>query len=237
MALSDNPDTPGKHTGFTFRGKEIVLSKTKGRPFTGLVKKGMEKGLYTDEKRIEAVTLYAALGNPDTVSELCSVPAHTIRVWRKEQWFQDLLREIWAENNEKIDAKFTAIVEKSLEAIQDRLENGDVRVLKDGKIVRVPISAKDLSLVSAINVDKRQLLRGLPTSRSESIATVGAKSMDRLERLAETFENLARLGRKSPQTLDITDAQIVETTDALPNPEVAETSASPDAGEEAKTVS
>ena len=237
MALSNAPKYGGTPTGYTFRGKEIIIAKQRGRPVGGLVKKGMEKGIFPDEKKIEVVTLYAALGSAEKVGELSKVNPSTIRQWRKEQWFQDLMKEVWDENNEKIDAKFTAIVEKSLDQVLDRLDNGDVRVLKDGTTVRVPVSAKDLSLVSAINVDKRQLLRGLPTTRSESVGAVGAQSMDRLERLAETFENLARFGRKETQTLDIEEAQLIEDKDALPNPEVAQASPeSSDAGEE-KAVS
>lgn len=189
-------------TDFTFRGKEIVLSKTRGRPFSGLVKKGMEKGMYPEQKRIEAATLYAATGNMARVSELSGVPLHLVRTWRRTDWFQDLLREIWEENNEKIDAKFTQIIEKSLEQIQDRLENGDVHVLKTGEIIRKPISAKDLSLVSAINVDKRQLLRGLPTARTEAAGATD-KNINRLERIAETFENLARFGRGKVEVIDV----------------------------------
>jgi hypothetical protein len=205
-----------RHTGLTFRGKEIVLSKKTGPKKGGLVGKGIQKGMYPDEMKLKAVTVYAATGNIEKVSEISGVPYHTVRAWRNSEWFQGLLREVWQENNEKIDAKFTAIVEKSLDEVLDRLENGDVRLSKDGKVVRVPISAKDLSLVSAINVDKRQLLRGLPTSRSESVDSASSRTVDRLEKLAETFESLAKFGRKT-ETIDITEAQL--THEALPAPE------------------
>lgn len=210
MAFEDNaPDVrPEKKTGFTFRGRQIVLSKSRGAPFTGLVKKGMERGIYPEEKRIEAVTIYAATGHFGKTAELTKVPEHLIRQWRKQDWFKELLNEVRAENNEKLDAKFTEIVEKSLEQLVDRVENGDYHVLRDGSTVRKPIAAKDLSLVAAINVDKRQLLRGEPTSRSESVDKV-VGPVERLENLAKTFEDLAKHGRK-PETLDVTDAQLIQ---------------------------
>jgi hypothetical protein len=213
MAFSDNsPNTtdPEKKTGFTFRGKEIVLSKTGGRPFSGLVKKGMEKGIYPEEKRIEAVTVYAATGHFGRTSELTKVPEGTIRAWRKQEWFLELLREVRAENNDKIDSKFTEIVERSLDQLVDRVEHGDYHVLRDGSLIRKPVNAKDLSLVAAINVDKRQLLRGEPTSRSESVGSADEKAVGRLEKLAETFENLAKFGRQ-PKTIEqIEDARLIE---------------------------
>lgn len=201
----------GKHTGYTFRGQEIVESRTRGRPVTGLVKKGMERGIFPDEKKIEAVTMYAITGHFGRTSELTSIPEYTLRQWRKQEWFQDLLKEIRVENNEKIDAKFTDIVDKSLDQLTDRVTNGDFHVLRDGTLIRKPITAKDLSLVAAINIDKRQLLRGEPTSRSESVGTIEEKAVSRLENLAKTFEDLAKHGRRT-QTLtnQVEDAQIIE---------------------------
>lgn len=177
---------------------------------------GMEKGIYPEEKRIEAVAIYAATGNIRTTAELSKVSETHLRKWRKEDWFQDLLREIRQENNDKIDVKFTEIVELALDGLKERLINGDHQVLKDGTIVRKPISARDLSIVSAINVDKRQLLRGEATSRSESVGRVEDKAVDRLEKLAETFENLARFGRQ-PKIIEVTpDAVQITGPESLP---------------------
>lgn len=219
MAFQGKDVSPDKRTGFTFRGKEIILSKTRGAPFRGLVGKGMEKGIYPEEKRIEAVTLYAATGHFGRTSDLCGVPEATVRAWRKTEWFNELLREVRQENNEKIDSKFTEIIEKSLEQLVDRVENGDHHVLRDGTLVRKPISAKDLSLVAAINVDKRQLLRGEPTSRAETVGTVEEKAVGRLEKLAETFENLARYGRNPKVIEQVEDARLIEdVSGGQPNP-------------------
>lgn len=217
MAFKENAPDAGetKQTGLTFRGKEIILAPSRGKyQRQGLVKKGIEKGIYPDNMKVEAATIYAASGSLQTASDMSKVPLPKLREWRKTDWFQNLLREVWTENNEKIDAKFTAIIEKSLTNLEDRLEHGDFHVLKDGNLIRRPVSAKDLSLVSAINVDKRQLLRGLPTSRSETLGEASSKTVEKLEQLATTFENLARFGRQ-PKTIEmevVSDAN-VETTE------------------------
>jgi hypothetical protein len=72
-----------------------------------------------------------------------------------------------------------------------------------------------LSIVLAINYDKRALSRGEPTARTETTGAVTEKTVDRLEKLAETFSNLAKYGRKKVETID---AEIIEPK-ALPNRE------------------
>lgn len=209
MAFKGNDVLDDKRTDLTFRGQPIILSKTRGAPKKGLVAMGIERGMYPPEKMIEAATIYAATGSLEKTAELTKVPEKILSKWRRQPDFQALLREVWEENNEKIDARLTRIIEKSLDALLDRLDNGDFHVTRDGKLVRKPISAKELSLVQAINVDKRQLLRGLPTSRSEGQGSPQEKLVQRLEKLASTFEDLAKHGRRT-EVIDIVDVQEIE---------------------------
>lgn len=203
MAFKGSDVGPDKQTGFTYKGREVLLSKSRGRPFTGLVAKGMERGIYPENKYLEAVSLFACTGSVGKVAELTKIPEHTIRRWSKEQKFKDILREIREENNEKIDAKFTEIIEKAADLVLDRLENGDFHWdNKNSELVRRPISAKDLSLVTAINMDKRQLIRGEPTSRTETV------SVDqRLGNLAEQFTKLANQFKHAPKLEPVIDVE------------------------------
>ena len=189
MAFIENsPDTlQDKRTGFTFRGKEIVLSKVRGAPTRGRSYK--KPGSYPDEKRIEVASLYACTGNIDTCADLSKVASGTIRNWIKTPWFKFLLEEIRQENNEKLDAKFTQIIDKSQDLIIDRLENGDYVITKFGQQIRKPINAKDLSIVGAVTFDKRQIARNKPTSISQSTPS-GEISEDKLKLLAKTFLEL-----------------------------------------------
>lgn len=191
-----------KKTGFTFRGREIILSKTRGRP---LVNKHWKQGYYTDNQRIEVATLYAAMGSVKAVGELTGVAESAIRGWIKQEWFKLLMDEIRQENDQKIDVKFNQIIDSALNQLQDRVENGDHILNKHGEMIRRPVSARDLSIVSAINIDKRQLLRGKPTSRSEQVATQSVE--DRLLTLKNNFEALA--GKKL-HTSETIDAEVVE---------------------------
>lgn len=196
MALKGIDVSEDKKSGFKFQGKEIILSKTRGRPVTGLVKKGIERGIYPKGKQLEAALLYAATGNYELASEKSSVPIKFIRKWSLEPWFKDILLEFRHENLTKLDAAFTEVIDKAMVEIKDRLENGDSVVTKSGAIVKKPVGIRDLALVQAINIDKRQLIRGEPTSRSESKSVDATKV---LEDLAEKFT--AIVNKKRPVEL------------------------------------
>lgn len=174
----------------------------------GITKK---PGWYPDEKRIEVVSLYACIGNPVDISSLTGVPVATIRGWRREGWFVDLLEEIRDENNEKLDSKFTEIVQKTQDLVLDRLENGDFVLTKTGELVRKPVSVRDLALVGAITVDKRQIIRNKPTSIQEQQVT---PVVSRLEQLADTFKSLANKKELPSNQAIVVDVEFEEVVDA-----------------------
>jgi hypothetical protein len=155
----------------------------------------MERGIYPEQKRIEVATIFALTGNFKQTSELTSVPLNTIRNWRKEEWFQSLLNEIYEENKDKLDARFEETVQKASELIMDRLTNGDFYVTKTGELARKPVGIRDIALVQAIVIDKRNLLRGLPTSRTESV-----NPSDKLKEFAEFFSQLANKSRPKKES-------------------------------------
>lgn len=191
-----------KQTDFTFKGLPLLLIKTRGRPPSGKMAVG-KTGWWSEKKRIEATTLFAATGNFSEVSRLSGVPAQTLKSWSKEDWFLRLLEDIRAENDQQIDAKFSKIVNTALDQVLDRLENGDTVLLRDGSAVKKPIGARDLSQITSMNVDKRQLLRGKPTSRTEKIS-----ENDRLQKLENMFLKLAEKKTKPPEIIQ--DVEFIE---------------------------
>lgn len=135
------------------------------------------------DTRVRAVALYQIYGNLNKVSEILDMPSGTIRRWKTEDWWEDVTKKIRAEKNEEMDAKMTQIIEKAMKAVEDRLENGDVQITKEGEIFRAPVKLRDAVYTSEKLIDKRNLLRGEPTRISESGA-VG----NRLEQLKEQFK-------------------------------------------------
>lgn len=187
MSFDSKDVSPEKKTGFTFKGREIVLSKTRGNPEHF---KNHKSGFYTDKKKVEALTVYAITGNIAEVERLTGVTRHSFKKWQQEEWYKEALDELRSENDSVFDASFTKIIEKLINSINDRVDNGDHVVLRNGDIIRKPVSLRDVIGAMMITIDKRQLLRGKPTSRSESVSVE-----NRLEKLVQHFESLAKKGR------------------------------------------
>jgi hypothetical protein len=78
-------------------------------------------------------------------------------------------------------------------------------MLKDGSQVRIPVSARDLTLLGNLTFDKLQLLQGKPTSRSE---TVG--NSDKLAELADKFIAITKKQLKNVRPPEIIDAEYAE---------------------------
>jgi len=142
----------------------------------------------SDEKKIEVVTVYCLTGSYAETQRLTRVPQTTVRMWRKQDWWSEVTQRIRTEKNDELDAKFTKIIDKAVEQIEDRIEKGDyIYDVKRGKILRKEVGLKDLNAVTSIVLDKRQLLRGEPTSISGKIS-----QKDRLDKLAEEFRKFSK---------------------------------------------
>jgi len=218
-----------KDTGYTFKGEPIQLMKSPGPKFKGLVAKGMAQGNYPVSVQQQAALLYAVTGSLELASEKSGVPIPIIKNWSREPWFGIILQEFRHENLAKLDAAFTDVIDLAVKEIKERIENGDYHVTRNGQVVRSPVSMRDLAIVQAINIDKRELLRGNPTSRSESQK---ADPEELLNQLADTFSRVLDKKRK-PVTLENTeDAIIIESPSQLngggvAQPELRQESGSP----------
>jgi len=120
-----------------------LFKNTLGPLAVGRMKKPHKpKGHWSPEKKIEVVTKWLALGNMRQVSEDTQVSYQLIRQWRTEPWWKEIEAEVRASRVHTVDTKLSRIVDKSLELLQDRLENGDfVLNQKTGEVHRKPISA------------------------------------------------------------------------------------------------
>lgn len=208
---------PEKLTGLVYMTKdgtekEVVITGQKGKP-SGYSKTKKAHGWWSEEKKIEACTLHAATGNLSNVARLTKIPEGTLRKWKEEEWWMVCQSRIRREKNEEHDKKFTDIVDKALDKIVDRIENGDYMYdIKRGVAVPVPVSARDLSIVAGTIFDKRQLLRGEATKISKAVNTE-----EHLNMLADKFIAAVKqkgVGMREPVTLDneIEDAELVTDT-------------------------
>lgn len=187
---------------------------------SNLTKKHVKNTLWPKEKKIQVVAQWLALGNMRLVSATTGVNYDLIRTWKGQPWWAEYEREIRNTENLQMDSKLSAIVERSLEAVQDRLENGEHFLNnKTGEIQRKPVNMKDAAKVANDLLTKRELLRGNATSRTEAQAIPMA---EQLKLLAAEF---AKMNNPSKDVIDVemvevlrNDTDILEDLDdALPD--------------------
>lgn len=129
---------------------------------------------YSDEDRRAVAVQYTIHGCLARTAEATSIPDSTIHGWLQQEWFQSLLGSIRTEFSDRIHARTASLLEKSFDELEDRLDNGDAFVTKEG-VIRVPMRGRDLAFTTAILFDKRQILMRQPTSitgraRGEEVA-------------------------------------------------------------------
>lgn len=139
------------------------------------------------EDKIRAASAMMITGNSKKASKVTGIPDSTIRWWAtRSSWWPGLMKQVRKEKQEELDAAHTEILHKTIVKLIDRVENGDEVVTKDGDVVRKGVGARDLAIVHGTIYDKRALLRGDPTSKTERTDS------DAIEELGRRFEKFAQ---------------------------------------------
>ena len=139
---------------------------------------------YTDEDRRRAVVEYFVTGNMKRVAKRTGIPRTTLNDWKKSEWWDEAVVKVRHEKGEEFDAKLTRLIDSSFEQAQDRVENGDYRVNKEGKPFRVPMTGRDLVIAGATVYDKQRLHRNEPTSIKGDSKSI--------QELAQTFREISQ---------------------------------------------
>lgn len=169
--------------------------------------------------KVQVVTHYLALGKAPLVEALTGIPRQTIRLWKTQPWWGELVRQIQQEENQEVDSKLSKIINKSLDVVNDRLENGEmIYNSRTKELIRVPVKLRDVGTITRDMFQQRDKIRREPELREREEAQA-----DRLLKLAETFAEFAKNvnGKKAPQTVEAeileesTNEVLEEITDAV----------------------
>ena len=189
--------SPDRLTDYKLDDHEIIIGKRRGPGF-----KFSNPNYYNLEQKTDACAMYCVYGDIDQVSELTGIPAKFLREWKSEPWWTEIQKKVFVEQNEKLAGRITGVLDKSLEHLVDRLDNGDfLWDVRKSKLVRKPVDTKVLATVFNTLVTRRQLIRGEPTSITTQVGVD-----DRLKLLAQQFEKFAaakEVEQVPPQIIDI----------------------------------
>lgn len=141
---------------------------------------------YTPDTKIHAVTSYVVTGSFKQAAKLAVVPESTIKGWKGTEWFRTIARYVQQARAEELDSSMSNVIHQAMEAVHDRLTEGDTKYNpRLNEVVRVPVSAKDATLIADRVIHSRNLLRGDATSRTEN-TSLAEKIMD-LRQQFKTF--------------------------------------------------
>lgn len=165
-----------------------------------------------DDGRVEwevaACYYYAGCGNISATARKFCVSVYAVKKLMQEQWWQDKIGRIYAEQKVYIDAGFSKLVERGIEMLADRMENGDF----DDFGKRRPLKALDVAKITDMSFMKRQLIRNEPTSVSGG-----------MEDLSTLARHLRAIGKADPSILEapglVREVQKAEVEDVEPNPD------------------
>jgi predicted ATP-grasp superfamily ATP-dependent carboligase len=190
--------------------KELVLYvKSNELPVDkelSLVSTRLDKaGEYTWEHKIKVVSTLLATGNMAHAAREHKVDYSTLQDWKKKPWWPKLLAEVKQAARGELQTKMSKIVGKALDAVEDRIENGEVILNnKTGELLRKPASLRDVSTVA-----NNMLHQQIQIEKLEKGATIQQETMQDL--LKQLHGEFAKFNSKTKQN-NATDIPFVENT-------------------------
>lgn len=155
------------------------------------------------EKRVEVVSQWLVIGNMKQVAAISGVPYDLIKKWKAAPWWGDLVAEIRATQNLTLDTKLSTIVNRSLDAVLDRVENGDfIYDQKSGEIRRKPAALRDLHRVAVDTISKRELIR-----QEEPLNNQKQTVEEHLKMLAQEMAKWNKAQENKPEVIDLVEVE------------------------------
>ncbi len=144
---------------------------------------------YTNEQRRSVIADYFVTGNITKTADMNNMPRRTVGTRIKSEWGVELLAEVRHEKGEEYDANLTKLIDSAFAEAQDRIDNGDYRVTKDGKLIRVPMGGKELVISGATVYDKQRLHRNQPTQIQAQTADAQIQSfISEYRKIAQSYK-------------------------------------------------
>lgn len=165
---------------------------------------------YSEEMRIKAACVYAVTGSAAETGRILGIKSTTIRQWKMQPWWPQVIERIRSEKDDEIDVKMTAIIDETVAQINDRLKDGDyIYDVRTGELKRKPMGGKEIAVVTSIMIDKRNLIRQRRAVRTEETAV-----LDRLKNLAKEFAGFVKAKdiTKEATVVDEQDTEQAEAT-------------------------
>jgi len=167
-----------------------------------MTRKRKEGQRYTEHQKLEAATVFLALGSNVQTAGVLKIPLDTFNKWRYSDWFKKLVEDLKAEDNLKLSARLSKLVSKALDVTEDRLDKGNYQYdPKTSELIRVPVSLRDAAKVASDLMERKDIVEDKPL-KEQIEKTVD----DRLAKLAEEFAKFSKVKPMLPDPMVIENA-------------------------------
>jgi phosphoribosylformylglycinamidine (FGAM) synthase PurS component len=160
-----------------------------------------KKSIWTQNQKLQAVSTYLMLGNLAETAVVTGVPLPTLKMWKTTDWFKEYALQLQSEDVQQMSSNLKKVVEKSLKAVEDRLDLGDAQFdQRTGAIVRVPVKAHVALKITTDLMTKQEKLLANPVKEQ-----VEKTIDDRLLKLSEEFAKFAsaKIGKSVPVDVEV----------------------------------
>jgi len=137
-------------------------------------------------------------------SKVVNVPLNTLWSWKqRKSWWEDMEKQLRAERNNVTSTKLGSIVENTLNAITERVENGDtVYDQRSGEFHRIPVNASALNKIASTLLDRRILLDKMQVVKQEEDVDSTQKLEKQLSKLAGAFSAFVASRTKEEKVIE-----------------------------------
>lgn len=194
-------------TDSEYRKKQVIAALDKEVLIAERKKHQRKMTLRSDSTKIEVVKTYLALGGNATLTAAATkIPFDTIKTWKTTNWWNQLVNDMRKAEKLELSAKTKRILDKSLDLVMDRLDNGDFFYdQKSGNLVRKPIPARELNKIAVDMIDQKFILDKATEEQVELTS-----NEEKLAKLAERFAELAATALARKPAVEVTDVVFVE---------------------------
>jgi len=158
------------------------------------------------ETKFQAVENWLLYGNLRLTAEMTGVGYSLLKQWKTQEWWQDLEREIQAGARIKQTGNISKIVDKGLEVIADRLENGEVVLdQKTGDLVRRPVALRDAATATSNLMQRQSVLE--KQIADETVTKSNQTIQEQLQFLAQEFAKFNNRSKLQAETIDFIEVE------------------------------
>ena len=184
----------------------------------------LDRAHWPESKKLEVIQAYLVMGNLALAARTCNVPEITVRQWKASQYWKDTEDELRRGGKLKLGAKLAALIEKSMDVLGDRLENGDfVLHPRTGEIIRKPVSAEHSNKIVSQLIDRQ--LKVEEAASTEKVTDEGLE--DRLAKIRAELISFAKTKQLPPslivkETIDVLVPESKEQSKEQPKEQVTQ---------------